>query len=417
MSHRSHVPHPLSEPTTCKGGGAGVLLRWVHALSALEEFVWTLARDARAWALLVAMCCAPWAGASPNAQSNAVASPGAHQRASKPAKSNHRAKGPKAPKAQAHGDTPEVQALAERIAQTHDLPVPWVRRQMAHAVRLDSLSALVLPPATPSAKNWQAYRERFVEPRRIAAGLAFWQQHAQALQRAEQRYGVPAELVVGIIGVETYYGRHMGNFRLIDALSTLALNFPTEHPRHSERRAFFQAELGHFLAQAHRAGPSALNAKGSYAGAAGWPQFMPSSVAQWAVDFDENGRIDLVRSPVDAVGSVANYLKSFGWVSGMPTHYPVTPPVEPGPLETLLLPDILPSFSAERMAELGATLDAAGQKHVGPMALVELFNGGQTPSYVAGTENFYVVTRYNWSSYYALAVIELGQEIKAARLR
>jgi membrane-bound lytic murein transglycosylase B len=280
---------------------------------------------------------------------------------------------------------------------------------------LDSLSALVLPPATPSAKNWQAYRERFVEPRRIAAGLAFWQQHAQVLQRAEQHYGVPAELVVGIIGVETYYGRHMGNFRLIDALSTLALNFPTEHPRHSERRAFFQAELGHFLAQAHQAGPSALNAKGSYAGAAGWPQFMPSSVAQWAVDFDENGRIDLVRSPVDAIGSVANYLKSFGWVSGMPTHYPVTPPVEPGPLETLLLPDILPSFSAERMAELGATLDAAGQRHVGPMALVELFNGGQTPSYVAGTENFYVVTRYNWSSYYALAVIDLGQAIRNAR--
>ena len=415
MSHRSPVPHPLSEPTTCKGVGAWVLHGWGHASSALEEFVWTFSRDARAWALLVAMCCAPWVAASPNAQGNAVASPGAHQRASKPAKSSHRSKGSKAPKAQAHGDTPEVQALAERIAQTHALPIPWVRRQMTHAVRLDSLSALVLPPATPSAKNWQAYRERFVEPRRIAAGLAFWQQHAQALQRAEQRYGVPAELVVGIIGVETYYGRHMGNFRLIDALSTLALNFPTEHPRHSERRAFFQAELGHFLAQAHQSGPSALNAKGSYAGAAGWPQFMPSSVAQWAIDFDENGRIDLVRSPVDAIGSVANYLKSFGWVSGMPTHYPVTPPVEPGPLETLLLPDILPSFSAERMAELGATLDAAGQKHDGPMALVELFNGGQTPSYVAGTENFYVVTRYNWSSYYALAVIELGQAIRNAR--
>ena len=415
MSHRCPVPHPLSEPTTCKGVGAWVLHGWGHASSALEEFVWTFARDARAWALLLAMCCATWVAASPNAQGNVVASPGAHQRASKPAKPNHRAKGPKAPKAQAHGDTPEVQALAERIAQTHDLPIPWVRRQMAHAVRLDSLSALVLPPATPSAKNWQAYRERFVEPRRIAAGLAFWQQHAQVLQRAEQRYGVPAELVVGIIGVETYYGRHMGNFRLIDALSTLALHFPTEHPRHSERRAFFQAELGHFLAQAHQAGPSALNAKGSYAGAAGWPQFMPSSVAQWAVDFDENGRIDLVRSPVDAIGSVANYLKSFGWVTGMPTHYPVTPPVEPVQLETLLLPDILPSFSAERMTELGASLDAAGQRHVGPMALVELFNGGQTPSYVAGTENFYVVTRYNWSSYYALAVIELGQAIRNAR--
>ena len=417
MSARSPAPLPLNQPITCQGVGVGVLQEWVLGTSALEKWIWTFAKDARTWALLVAMFCAPWAGASPNAQGNAVASPGAHQRASKPAKSNHRAKGPKAPKAPAHGDTPEVQALAERIAQTHALPVPWVRRQMAHAVRLDSLSALVLPPATPSAKNWQAYRERFVEPRRIAAGLAFWQQHAQALQRAEQRYDVPAELVVGIIGVETYYGRHMGNFRLIDALSTLALNFPTEHPRHAERRAFFQAELGHFLAQAHQAGPSALTAKGSYAGAAGWPQFMPSSVAQWAVDFDGNGRIDLVRSPVDAIGSVANYLKSFGWVSGMPTHYPVTPPVEPGQLETLLLPDILPSFSAERMTELGATLDAAGQKHTGPMALVELFNGGQTPSYVAGTENFYVVTRYNWSSYYALAVIELGQEIKAARLR
>ena len=389
--------------------GMEIFHRWV----AMAQNQLTLARWAWLSVLWVSLCAAPWAAAQTK-NNPPKASASAQQRAAKAGKSQHRAK---AAKVSAHGDTPEVQALAERLAQTHQLPLPWVRHHMAHAARLDSLSALVLPPASPSAKNWQAYRARFVEPRRIAAGLAFWQQHKRELQRAEQTYGVPAELVVGIIGVETYYGRHMGNFRLIDALSTLALNFPTEHPRHAERRAFFQAELGHFLAQAHQAGPSALNAKGSYAGAAGWPQFMPSSVAQWAVDFDGNGRIDLVRSPVDAIGSVANYLKSFGWVSGMPTHYPVTPPVEPGQLETLLLPDILPSFSAERMTELGATLDAAGQKHTGPMALVELFNGGQTPSYVAGTENFYVVTRYNWSSYYALAVIELGQEIKAARLR
>jgi membrane-bound lytic murein transglycosylase B len=380
------------------------LLHWV----AMAQSHLTPARWAWLSVLVVSLCAAPWATAQTKNNPPKASTAAQQQRAAKPGKSQHRAKAAKAP---AHGDTPEVQALAERLAQAHQLPLPWVRRQISHAARLDSLSALVLPPATPSAKNWQAYRARFVEPRRIAAGLAFWQQHAQVLQRAEQRYGVPAELVVGIIGVETYYGRHMGNFRLIDALSTLALNFPAEHPRHAERRAFFQAELGHFLAQAHQAGPSALNAKGSYAGAAGWPQFMPSSVAQWAIDFDGNGRIDLVRSPVDAIGSVANYLKSFGWVSGMPTHYPVTPPVEPGPLETLLLPDILPSFSAERMVELGATLDAAGQRHVGPMALVELFNGGQTPSYVAGTENFYVVTRYNWSSYYALAVIELGQAV------
>ncbi len=323
-------------------------------------------------------------------------------------KKTHRSKPAKAP---VLGETPEVLALAERIAQAHQLPLPWVRRQMAQAVRLDRVLPLVLPPASPSAKNWQAYRERFVEPRRIAAGLAFWQQHHKALERAEQRFGVPAELVVGIIGVETYYGRHMGNFKLIDALGTLALHFPTEHPRHAERRAFFQAELGHFLAQAHRAGPAALNTKGSYAGAQGWPQFMPSSIAQWAVDFDGDGRIDLVRSPTDAIGSVANYLKSFGWKTGMPTHYPVTPPQAADQLETLLLPDILPSFSPERMVELGAQISGEAVQHRGPLALVELHNGGQTPSYVAGTENFYVVTRYNWSSYYALAVIELGQAV------
>ena len=388
--------------------GMESLLRWV----AMAQSHLTPARWAWLSVLVVSLCAAPWAAAQTKNNPPKASASAQQQRAAKPGKSQHRAKAAKAP---AHGDTPEVQALAERLAQAHQLPLHWVRRQIAHAARLDSLSALVLPPASPSAKNWQAYRARFVEPRRIAAGLAFWQQHKHALQRAEQTYGVPAELVVGIIGVETYFGRHMGNFRLIDALSTLALNFPTEHPRHAERSAFFQAELGHFLAQAHRAGPSALNAKGSYAGAAGWPQFMPSSVAQWAVDFDGDGRIDLAHSPVDAIGSVANYLKSFGWVTGMPTHYPVTPPVEPGQLETLLLPDILPSFSAERMVELGATLDAAGQRHVGPMALVELFNGGQTPSYVAGTENFYVVTRYNWSSYYALAVIDLAQAIRDAR--
>ena len=387
--------------------GMEIFHRWV----AMAQNQLTLARWAWLSVLWVSLCAAPWAAAQTK-NNPPKASASAQQRAAKAGKSQHRAKAAKVP---AHGDTPEVQALAERLAQTHQLPLPWVRHHMAHAVRLDSLSALVLPPASPSAKNWQAYRARFVEPRRIAAGLAFWQQHNRALQRAEQTYGVPAELVVGIIGVETYFGRHMGNYRLIDALSTLALNFPTEHPRHAERSAFFQAELGHFLAQAHRAGPSALNAKGSYAGAAGWPQFMPSSVAQWAVDFDGDGRIDLARSPVDAIGSVANYLKSFGWVSGMPTHYPVTPPSDPTQRETLLLPDILPSFSAERMTELGATLQGPGLQHSGPLALVELHNGGQEPSYVAGTENFYVVTRYNWSSYYALAVIDLAQAIRDAR--
>jgi membrane-bound lytic murein transglycosylase B len=154
---------------------------------------------------------------------------------------------------------------------------------------------------------------------------------------------------------------------------------------------------------------------GSFAGAMGWPQFMPSSVAKFAVDFDGDGHIDLRNSPVDAIGSVGNYFKSFGWQTGMPTHYPVGFDESRLDKPTLLAPDILPSFSVSNFTAKGAVLDEQAQKHNGPLALVELFNGDDAPSYVAGTDNFYVVTRYNWSSYYALAVIELGQAVKANR--
>jgi membrane-bound lytic murein transglycosylase B len=147
------------------------------------------------------------------------------------------------------------------------------------------------------------------------------------------------------------------------------------------------------------------------------PQFMPSSIAKHAVDFDEDGKIDLTNSVADVIGSVANYFKAYGWQSGMPTHYAVQLQSTPTQLDTLLAPDILPTFSAARFAEQGAQLDGAGRLHEGPLALVELQNGKDAPQFVAGTQNFYVVTRYNWSSYYALAVIELGQEIAAARAR
>jgi membrane-bound lytic murein transglycosylase B len=162
--------------------------------------------------------------------------------------------------------------------------------------------------------------------------------------------------------------------------------------------------------QAHTQGDA--SATGSFAGAMGWPQFMPSSAAKFAVDFDGDGRIDLRNSPVDAIGSVANYFKAFGWQTGMPTHYPVSFDEARLDKPTLLAPDILPSFSVSNFTAKGAVLDEQAQKHIGPLALVELFNGDEPPSYVAGTDNFYVVTRYNWSSYYALAVIELGLAVK-----
>ena len=309
------------------------------------------------------------------------------------------------------GKSPEVMQLADTLAQTHQLPQAWVRQQLSSAQFLRGVPKLVLPPPVSMPKNWRAYRERFVEPRRINAGVAFWQTYRSALERAQANYGVPAEMVVGILGVETFYGQHMGHYRVLDALATLALHFPSEHPRAAERQAFFQSELGHFLIQMRQLPAGAAPIQGSFAGAMGWPQFMPSSWRQFAVDFDGDGRIDLLNSPVDAIGSVANYFKAFGWQTGMPTHYPVSFDEARLDKPTLLAPDILPSFSVRNFQDKGAVLDDAAQQHPGPLALVELFNGDDAPSYVAGTENFYVVTRYNWSSYYALAVIELGQAV------
>jgi membrane-bound lytic murein transglycosylase B len=232
------------------------------------------------------------------------------------------------------------------------------------------------------------------------------------LQHAQQQYGVPPEIIVGIVGVETIYGQQMGTFRVIDALATLAFNFPENHPRAAERAVYFRGELEQFLALQARRDADPLEPVGSYAGAMGMPQFMPSSFARWAVDFDGDGRIDLAHSAADVIGSVANYFQSYGWQPGMPPYYPVS--FDPARLDkdALLAPDILPTFSVASFTAKGAVLEGAALQHQGPLALVELQNGDAPPQYVAGTENFYVVTRYNWSSYYAMAVIELGQAVK-----
>ena len=312
-----------------------------------------------------------------------------------------------------YGEAPAVVALADDIAKQHGLDPNWVRTQIAQARRLPSVARLMRPAPTGTAKNWHAYRARFIEPVRLAAGQRFWSTHRETLAQAEATYGVPASLIVGVIGVETLWGQHTGNFRVIDALTTLALDFPPEHPRAATRQQFFRDELGHFLQLAQQQGLDPQQPRGSYAGAMGWPQFMPSSWQRYAVDFDGNGRIDLFNSPADVIGSVANYFKAFGWQSGLPTHYPVSFDATTLDKEALLAPDILPSFGVDSFTAKGAVLEGAALLHTGKLALIELQNGGQPPSYLAGTENFYVVTRYNWSSYYALAVIELGQTVQA----
>ncbi len=314
----------------------------------------------------------------------------------------------------AYAGRPETLALADEIAQQHGLDRLWVRRTLGKARQVPQVMRLIVPPPVTVPKNWQQYRSRFLEPERIQAGVAFWQAHRATLERASSSYGVPPEIVVGIIGVETYFGRHQGRYRVLDALATLALDFPAEHPRAAARTAFFRAELGAFLKLRQQNGLDAFKPRGSYAGALGIPQFMPSSWARYAVDFDQDGRVDLFDSTADAIGSVAHYFKSFNWKPGMPTHYPVDFDYERMDLETLLAPDIKPTFGVEQFTAKGVVLGALARQHPGPLALVELQNGDYAPSYVAGTENFYAITRYNWSSYYALAVIELGQAVAAA---
>ena len=308
-------------------------------------------------------------------------------------------------------ENPEVSLWAQDAATRLQLDPAWVQQTLAQAQRLPVVEKLVLPPASPVAKDWGAYRARFIEPVRIQAGQRFWRQHQATLARAEREYGVPAAIIVGIIGVETLYGQNTGNFRVVDALSTLAFHFPLAHPRAADRQAFFRSELEQFLLLTSRSGADPLAIRGSYAGALGLPQFMPSSWAKFAVDFDGDGRIDLFGSPADAIGSGANYFKAFQWRTGMPTHYPVT--LTPGQtdMDTLMAPDILPTFSVASFMAKGAALEGAALNHTGPLALIELRNGPNAPSYVAGTENFYVITRYNWSSYYAMAVIELAEAV------
>ena len=308
-------------------------------------------------------------------------------------------------------ESPVAMAWSVQAAERLNLDPKWVQTQLGLARRLPSVEKLVLPPSSPAAKNWAAYRARFIEPQRIQAGLRFWQTHKNALERAERDFGVPASVVVAIIGVETFYGQYTGNFRIMDALTTLAFHFPSAHPRAAARESFFKGELEQFLLLTSRSGADPMTIRGSYAGAMGLPQFMPSSWAKFAIDFDGDGRINLFGSPTDAIGSVANYFKAFDWRPGMLTHYPVT--LTPGQtdMDALLAPDILPTFSVTNFVSKGASLSGAALQHTGPLALIELRNGTEAPSYVAGTENFYAITRYNWSSYYAMAVIDLAEAV------
>lgn len=317
-----------------------------------------------------------------------------------------------APDVVIYGQRNDVVAFGRQLAIDNQLDPDWVVAQLAQARYQPRVAKLVMPPPAGTAKNWAAYRARFVEPQRIGAGLRWWQDNAAALDRAEARYGVPPEIVTAIVGVETFYGRVTGNFKVIDALATLSFDFPSGR---SDRSAFYRGELTSFLrwCAAERRDPQSV--QGSYAGAIGLPQFMPSSILKYAVDFDGDGRIDLNTHGDDVVGSVAHYLAEFGWQRNLVPTVAVTPPAEVREKALMLVNDITPSYTASQMREHGATLEPSVTDALGPLALIELQNGDNAPSYVAGTRNFYVLTRYNWSAYYAMAVVDLARAIRTMR--
>ncbi len=310
------------------------------------------------------------------------------------------------PPAASFDNMPAVQDFIEEMHERHGFDGEALRRQFSGL----HVNANVLKAIRPAAvlelqRSWTRYRERFVNERRIERGVRFWRQNEADLARAEAVYGVPREIIVAIIGVETEYGRNMGKFSVIEALATLAFAYPPRAP-------FFRGELEHLLLMARDNGIGPDDYQGSYAGAIGIPQFMPSSQRNFAVDFDGDGRVDLRRSTADAIGSVARYLALHGWQSGAPIAWPAFVEGDPS---ALVAAGIKPALPAEALAEAGVRVigdaDPSGRR----VTLIDLVAPGRATEYWVGLDNFYVITRYNRSSFYAMSVFQLAEAIRQAK--
>lgn len=297
---------------------------------------------------------------------------------------------------------PEVDAFIVEMVEKHAFDRESLERLFTTAKFQPAIITAISRPA--SSRPWHEYRPLFINPKRVAGGISFWDSHAATLARARKEFGVPEEIIAGVIGVETIYGAQTGKHRVLDALTTLAFDYPS-------RAVFFRSELENYLLLTRERGTEALSFKGSYAGAIGIPQFMPSSYRRYAVDFDSDGKIDLSDNPADAIGSVANYLKAFGWEADGPVA--VRAQVSGEGYREALLAGIKPLRTLEELKKLGVTppVEMPAER---PAALIELENNG-VAEYWLGFENFYVITRYNRSVYYAMSVFQLATEISAAR--
>jgi peptidoglycan lytic transglycosylase B len=294
---------------------------------------------------------------------------------------------------------PEIEAFIEEMAQKHQFHRASLRRIFSQVRPRPAIIRAMTAPRT--ARPWHEFRLAYITPSRIEGGVRFWQEHAATLARASGEYGVPEELIVATIGVETLYGRNTGSFRVLDALATLAFQYPP-------RAEFFRTELEEYLLLTREAGFDPLALKGSYAGAMGLPQFLPSSYRKYAVDFNGDGKRDLLETPADAIGSVANYYHSFGWRKGEVTAVPA----DPGATAVDAAAGIKPEMKVAELRKKGIVpLAAVSDEAEAVLFVVETESG---PRHFLGLNNFYVITRYNRSVNYAMAVLELSRELRAA---
>lgn len=293
-----------------------------------------------------------------------------------------------------------VVAFARDLEQRHGFNADTLLGQFAQIRPNAKVIQLIKPPSTPTQRSWERYRPRFLNDRRIDHGIRFWQENRAALLRASALYGVPPEVIVAIIGVETEYGRNTGGFRVLEALATLAFNYPP-------RADFFRTELEQFLILSRENQLDPLAVKGSFAGAIGIPQFMPGSQRRYAVDFDGDQRVDLSGSVEDAIGSVARFLEQHGWQAGQPVAVPAQLAGQPDP--AWLEAGIRPTLSAAALQQQGVASTADQQAKV---ALIDLASPGKETEYWLGYDNFYVITRYNRSSFYAMSVFQLAEAIR-----
>lgn len=306
-------------------------------------------------------------------------------------------------------NNPNAQQFIDRMVNKHGFDRQQLQEILSQAKRLDSVLRLmdnqapttsVKPPSGPNGA-WLRYRKKFITPDNVQNGVVFWNQYEDALNRAWQVYGVPPEIIVGIIGVETRWGRVMGKTRILDALATLSFNYP-------RRAEYFSGELETFLLMARDEQDEPLNLKGSFAGAMGYGQFMPSSYKQYAVDFSGDGHINLW-DPVDAIGSVANYFKAHGWVKGDQVAVMANgqAPGLPNGFKT--------KYSISQLAAAGLTpQQPLGNHQQASLLRLDVGTGYQ---YWYGLPNFYTITRYNHSTHYAMAVWQLGQAVALARVQ